>query len=211
MNKGWFNQGYRHSLAARGIKTSLASNSFRYNFKMTRKEEAEFIKDAEEHQRMLEEEKEKKENSKELQTQKDENEEKEDKQSFLFKKDDLHGFADAFKSNSEKYTQGHDYSRDSSSRVMEQLKKEMHKMEDEGYLTLEDNRRFMEDQYAPLEAQFLDRTTNANQFKDEVDRAYRLFFQHNRKKHGILNMGKEEMEPSLFSEGQSRGTSLFGF
>jgi hypothetical protein len=157
MRRGWQNESYRHSLAARGISTS--------------------------------------------------------RRSFLFKRDETKHITEAFKSTSERYDHGHEISRNVAQKVKSKLHHEMDRLESKGLITIEDNRRFMEDQYGTLEKQFMDRTVNANQFKDDVDRSYRLFYQHHKKSNKAFGWadGTEEPEPTLFTPEERKGSGIFGF
>jgi len=164
MKKGWHNESYRHSLAARGVRTSLKTKS------LTRT-------------------------------------------SMLFKKDEAKQILDVFKSPAERYDQGHEISKSFATRIRDKLMGVMADLEAKGLMTLEDNRRFMEDQYAPLEEKFVNRHMDGNVFKDEVDRSYRLYYQHNKKKNSIMGFGQSEsdQEPTIFGPEEKKGTSIWGF
>ena len=133
------------------------------------------------------------------------------KTSFFFKRDDAKSMLEAFKSPREKYDHGEEVSRTVAGRIKGKLHAEMNKLEDQGLITIDDDRRFMEDQYSILERQFMDRTVNANQFKDDVDRAYRLFYQHHKKQNKAFGWadGSEAPEPTLFTAEEKTG--ILGF
>jgi len=149
----WFREQYRHSLAARGIRTSN-----------------------------------------------------------LFKKDEMKGALDVFKSNAERYDAGHEISRGVAGRIKGRLMQNMSASEEKGMISIEDDRRFMEDQYAPLEDMFINRRINADQFKSEIDAAYKLFYQHHKKRNSPFGWADKEAEPepSLYADGEKKN-SIWGW
>jgi len=225
MTKGWRYEGYRHSLAAKGIKTSFNvkySDKYKRSFKFytgdekcpncggTHEDTNGVCPLALEPRSIVEEE---------YTGEGEENEEEppypgaKKKKSMLFKKDETKGAMDIFKSPAEKYDQGHEISRTFSNQVKQKLMTVMQDLQSKGMMTLDDNRRFMEDQYAPLENKFIERNMDADAFKDEVDRSYKMFYQHHKKQNRAFGWadGNEEPEPTLYDQNEKRGTSIWGF